>query len=51
MHLYDLCKTRNICEGGDEMEKMEENQENPDEPKKVRDRLAMTEKSDQEVIV
>ena len=32
-HLYDLCKTRNICEGGEDMEKMEENQENPEEKK------------------
>jgi len=23
-HIYDLCKGKNICEGGDEIDKMEE---------------------------
>ena len=30
-HLYDLVKGKNICEGGDEMEKSGQ-QENPDDP-------------------
>ncbi|RUS82303.1 hypothetical protein EGW08_009935 [Elysia chlorotica] len=37
-HVYNLCKGRKICEGGDEMEKkkddMEENSENPEETHK-----------------
>ena len=32
--MYDLCKTKNICEGGDEMDKVEEGQ--TEEEKKVK---------------
>lgn len=32
-HIYDLCKAKNICEGGDEMDKKTEGQE--EEGKKV----------------
>ena len=31
-HVYDLCKGKNICEGGDEIDKMDEE---GGEPKKV----------------
>ena len=32
-HVYDLCKGKNICEGGDEIDKLEETEGG--EPKKV----------------
>ena len=35
-HIYDLCKTKNICEGGDEMEKANADpEEGGEEGKKV----------------
>ena len=33
-NVYDVVKGKHVCEGGDEIERNEENQ-NPDEPKKV----------------
>lgn len=36
-HMYDMCKVKHICEGGDEMEKQDEGQE----PKKVRENFIL----------
>ena len=32
-HVYDLCKGKNICEGGDEMDKLDEAEEGAEKPK------------------
>ena len=41
-HIYDLCKGKNICEGGDEMDKVQEEAEES-ETKKVRSLLDLSE--------